>query len=180
MSNWGRALRRKGEQAVSGRPAGKEPTMTQTTASATTTAATGTAGAFLTTRPVWLTGAAAAVAGALVLFGYGAVAAALSVPMKAGEPWAGHAQALNAGSFAIGTLICTFWGTVLAVVLARRAARPARAFARSAAALVAVSLAFPLTAAHTATATRLTLAGAHLLAAAIIIPVITRRLTHPR
>jgi Family of unknown function (DUF6069) len=129
---------------------------------------------------VWLAGAAAAVAGALVLYAYGAAAAALSVPMRAGEPWAGHAEALNGGSFAVGTLICTFWGTVLAVVLARRAAHPARAFARSAAALVAVSLAFPLAAAHPATSTRLTLAGAHLLAAAIIIPVITRRLAHPR
>jgi len=100
--------------------------------------------------------------------------------MKAGEPWAHHAQAINPGSFATGTLVCAFWGTVLAVVLARRAAHPARTFARSATALVAVSLAFPLDAAHTATATRLTLAGAHLLAASIIVPVITRRLAHRR
>jgi DNA-binding FadR family transcriptional regulator len=36
-----------------------------------------------------------------VLFAYGAAAGGLSVPMKAGEPWADHAQAINAGSFAI-------------------------------------------------------------------------------
>lgn len=34
--------------------------------------------------------------------------------MKAGEPWAGHAQAINAGSFAVGTLVSAFWGIVLA------------------------------------------------------------------
>lgn len=153
--------------------------MTQTTATATATE-TRTAGAFLTTGPVWLAGAAAAAAGALAAYGYGATAQALSVPMRAGEPWAGHAQAINAASFATGTLVCAFWGIVLAVIVARRAARPARAFARAAAALVVVSLAFPLDAAHTAPSTKLTLAGAHLLAAAIIIPIIARRLTHPR
>jgi hypothetical protein len=158
------------------RPDEKEPVMTSTHTAATTATTNRTARPFLTTAPVWRVGAAAAIVGALALAAYGAAADALSVPMRAGEPWAHHAQAINAGSFAMGTLFCTFWGTVLAVIVARQAARPARTFARSAVVLVAVSLAFPLDAAHTATATKLTLAGAHLLAAAIIVPVITRRL----
>jgi hypothetical protein len=154
--------------------------MTQTTVTTTTNTTHAATSTFWTTGPVWRASAAAAAAGVIVLLGYGAVADALSVPMRAGEPWAGHAQAINAASFATGTLFCAFWGTVLAVVLARWAAHPARAFARTAVALVAVSLVFPLDAAHTATSTRLTLAGAHLLAAAIIIPLITRRLAHLR
>jgi hypothetical protein len=149
--------------------------MTETTVTTTTTPRTT---GFLTTAPVWLVGASAVAVGALVLFAYGAAANALSVPMRAGEPWASHAQAISAGSFAMGTLVSAFWGIVLAVVLARWAARPGRTFAWTAAALTAVSLAFPLSASHTATATKLTLAGAHLLAAAIIVPVIARRLAH--
>ena len=54
--------------------------MTQTTATAP---AARTAGAFLTTGPVWLAGAVAATAGALAAYGYGAAAQALSVPMRA-------------------------------------------------------------------------------------------------
>jgi deoxyribose-phosphate aldolase len=52
----------------------------------------------------------------------------------------------------------------------------ARAFLRTTLVLVAVSLAFPLAAGHTAIATRLTLALAHLIAAGIVIPVLTLRL----
>jgi len=62
------------------------------------------------------------------------------------------------------------------MILAARAAHPARAFLRTALVLVAVSLVFPLAASHTAEATRLTLALGHLIAAAIIIPLITLRL----
>jgi heme A synthase len=84
------------------------------------------------------------------------------------------------GMFAMGALLCTFLATILAMVLARFAARPARAFALATVVLTALSLAVPLSAAGTAAATRLTLAGAHLLAAAIIIPTVSRRLTRPR
>lgn len=45
----------------------------------TTVATTPKTTAFLTTAPVWLVGASAVVVGAFVLFGYGAVADALSV-----------------------------------------------------------------------------------------------------
>jgi hypothetical protein len=44
--------------------------------------------------------------------------------------------------------------------------------------LVAISLVFPLAASHAATTTRLTLALGHLIAAAIVILIIARRLTH--
>jgi hypothetical protein len=128
--------------------------------------------------PVCLAGAIAALAGAAVLYAYGSLAQALDVPMRAGEIGASHAQAITPASFASGVVFCTVAGTILAMVLARRAARPARAFLRTSLVLVAISLVFPLAASHTATTTRLTLALGHLIAAAIAIPIITGRLSH--
>jgi hypothetical protein len=133
--------------------------------------------------PLPVAGAIAAVAGAIVLYAYGALARALSVPMRAGEPGASHAQAITPFSFASGVVFCTIIGTILAMILAARAGHPARAFLRTALILVAVSLAFPLAASHATEATRLTLALGHLVGAAIVIPLITLRLTraqHPR
>ena len=126
--------------------------------------------------PVPAAGAVAAVAGAAVLYGYGAVARALSGPMQAGDIGASHADPITPASFSIGVVLCTVVGTVLAMVLARRAASPARAFLRTAVVLTVVSLAFPLTASHTDTATRLTLALGHLIAAALIIPILVSSL----
>jgi hypothetical protein len=126
--------------------------------------------------PVAAAGAVAAAAGAAVLYGYGAAAQALSGPMRAGDIGASHADPITPSSFSIGVVLCTVVGTVLAVVLARRAADPARAFLRTAVVLTVVSLMFPLTATHTVTATRLILALGHLIAAALIIPVLVSSL----
>jgi hypothetical protein len=96
--------------------------------------------------------------------------------MAAGGIGAATAGPITVGMFAMGTLICTFWGTILAMLLARYASRPARAYARTAVALTVISLAGPLTAGATATSNKLMLAFAHLIAAAIIIPMVGRRL----
>ena len=77
-------------------------------------------------------------------------------------------------------MFCTVAGTILAMILAARAADPARVFALTTVILVAVSLVFPLAASHTAATTRLTLALGHLIAAAIVIPILTLRLTQAR
>ena len=132
------------------------------------------------TLPVSVTGVIAAAAGAAVLYAYGTLARALSVPMRAGELGASHAQAITPASFASGVVFCTVAGTILAMILAARAADPARVFALTTVILVAVSLVFPLAASHTAATTRLTLALGHLIAAAIVIPILTLRLTQAR
>ena len=134
----------------------------------------------LAALPVSVTGLIAAAAGAAALYAYGALARALSVPMRAGELGASHAQAITPASFASGVVFCTVAGTILAMILAARAADPARAFVRTTVILVAVSLVFPLAASHTATTTRLTLVLGHLIAAAIVIPLLTLRLTQSR
>jgi hypothetical protein len=89
---------------------------------------------------------------------------------KARTGWAVVRVSLLAGAAALA--VVEAYG---AVVFARWAARPARAFLATTLALLALSLVGPLTAQGT-TATRLTLAGGHLIAAAVIIPAVTRRL----
>jgi Family of unknown function (DUF6069) len=130
--------------------------------------------------PVPLVGLAAGVAASVATELYGLVARAAGVPMAAAGLGSQHAQPVTLGMFAMGTIICTFWGTVLAVILNRYAARPARTFTVTALGLTAVSLIAPLTAADTAGWTKATLAVAHLLAASIVIPLLAHRLRHIR
>ena len=121
-----------------------------------------------------------AAAGAAVLLGYGAIAIAIHGPMHAASHGADHADPITAASFAIGVLFSTFFGTILALALARWAKHPASTFLRTAIALTAVSIVAPLAASHTDEATRLTLAVGHVTAAAVVIPVIVRALGTPR
>jgi heme A synthase len=128
--------------------------------------------------PIWRTGALAGSAAAIATTLYGVAARAADIPMSAGAMGSKTAQPITVGSFAMGTLICTFWGTVLAAILARRARHPAQTFATTAVVLTVLSLASPLGAGHTAVSTKAMLAIAHVLAAAIVIPTLTRRLAH--
>lgn len=129
-----------------------------------------------TNRPVWLVGAVAGVAASAATEAYGLLARAAGIPMSAGSVGAPSAGPITVGMFAMGTLICTFWGTVIAVLLKRYARRPARVFLWTAVGLTAVSLAAPVLAAHTAVSTKIMLLVAHLVAASIVIPAMTRRL----
>jgi hypothetical protein len=133
-------------------------------------------GSAVLSRPAWQLSIAAGAGALAVIELYGAVARMAGVPMSAAAFGAHTASHVNAGSLAFGVALGTFVGTVLAVLFARKAARPARAFLLTAVALVALSLTGPLTATHATLATKLTLACGHLIAAAIIIPVVTRRL----
>lgn len=126
------------------------------------------------TRRIALGGAAGGIAAIAAVEVYAAIGRAAGIPMRAGAPGAQTALPVTAGSFAIGILICTFWGTVLAVVVAKVARRPARAFTAIAILLTAASLVSPLAAGHAAYSTRLFLAGAHVLSATIIIPTLAR------
>jgi Family of unknown function (DUF6069) len=128
-------------------------------------------------RPVWVVSAAASAVALVVTELYGLVARLAGVPMSAAGFGQAKAGPVTAASFAMGVVICAFWGTVLAVVIARFASRPARVYLITTIALTAVSLFAPLSAADTATSTKLTLAVGHILAAAIIIPPVARHLT---
>lgn len=140
------------------------------------TAMTSTLDRTLFSRPIWLVGLIAGLAASVATEVYGLIIRGLGVPMKAGSFGADKADAINVGMFAFGVLMCTFWGTVLALLLARFASQPARIFVFVTIPLTALSLVSPLGAGATATSTKLSLCVAHLLAAAIVIPTIARRL----
>jgi Family of unknown function (DUF6069) len=153
---------------------------TTDTATTVRTSTAGRTGIVPTTWPVWLVSALAGVTAAVATELYGLAARIAGVPMAAAGFGARTAQPVTIGMFAMGTLICTFWGTVLAVLLAQYAKHPARTYLRATLGLTTLSLAVPLSAADTAPTTKLMLAIAHLLAAAIIIPTVTSRLTAAR
>jgi Family of unknown function (DUF6069) len=144
------------------------------TTTSTPASTSGTA-AVRTRWPVAGVSLAAGAAALAVIEVYGTIARAAGVPLRAASFGAHAATQVNAGWLAFGVALGVFWGTVLAVVFARWAARPARAFLATTLPLLALSLIGPLTA-NATTATRLTLACGHLIAAAIIIPAVTRRL----
>ena len=78
--------------------------------------------------------------------------------------------------FAVLTAFFSTVGLVLALILNRTARRPRRAFVRTTVALTALSL-VPDVLADATTATKALLMLTHLVAAAIVIPAIARRLT---
>jgi hypothetical protein len=122
----------------------------------------------------------ASAAAALATESLTAIARAAGVPMLAGMPGAHHATKIAAATPGVATLICAAIGTMLAVALVRWAKRPARTFTVTAVALTFVSLIDPVFAGATAPATKITLASAHLLAAAIVILALVRRLSKTR
>jgi hypothetical protein len=129
---------------------------------------------------IGIQGACAGLAATAAVEVYAAVSKAEGVRMEAGAPGAHAAQQLTVATFAMAVLMCTLAGIVVAVLIARFARRPLRAFVAVAVALTAVSLVSPLAAAHTAEATKIFLAGGHLIAAAIAIPVLARAVARSR
>ncbi|MEU6684578.1 DUF6069 family protein [Streptomyces sp. NPDC046832] len=116
----------------------------------------------LATRPVWLVGVLATLAGAVVTEAFALVARAAGVPMQAASPGATEAAEIPVGGFFGGALFWSVAGIVLAV------------------ALTALSLAGPAVAPHTATSTRIVLAASHVVAAAVVVPLLARRLSRVR
>ena len=131
-------------------------------------------------RPVWQVSYLAGLAASVVVETWGLAARAVGVPMRAAGPGSHHATPVTVGMFAMGTMVVTFWFTFAVILMARFAKNPRRTYLRTALPLLALSLAAPLTAADTPVSTKLTLAAAHLIAGAIIIPVVARRLARPR
>lgn len=131
---------------------------------------------FLARRPVWQVSYLAGLAASVVVEAWGLAARASGVPMRAASMGSHHASPITVGMFALGTMVVTFWFTFAVVLMARFAKKPSRTYLATSLPLLALSLAVPLTAADTAISTKLTLATAHLIAGAIIIPVVARRL----
>ena len=150
-------------------------TITPSTTAAPSTSALRSA---LATKPVWLVGAASTVVAAVVTVAIAAVAKAADVPLAVAASSDDAVEAIPAAGFAPVVLMAGAIGIVLALAFNRWAKQPARTFVAVTVALTAVSFITPTEAvAHNATtATRLVLALAHVVAAAIIIPAIAYRL----
>ncbi|MBP1784121.1 DUF6069 family protein [Micromonospora chalcea] len=131
------------------------------------------------TTPVWLVGVLATLAGAVAAEAFTLAARGLGVPMEAAGVWEEQAQAIPVGAIARSVVLWSIGGIVLAVVAARRARRPARVFVAGTVAFTVLSLAAPAFAQDTAVSTQLVLAGTHVIAGAVIIPILAARLSAP-
>ena len=132
-----------------------------------------TAAATTADRSIWRTAAIAGVIAAVATTVIGAVAKAADVPLVVGE------MEIQVPMFAVFTLIAAALGALIATQLQQRNGQPRRTFVITALVLTALSFIPDLTADAT-TATKLTLIGAHVVAAAVIIPAIAARLTTSR
>jgi hypothetical protein len=109
-----------------------------------------------------------------------AVAAAATATVAAAGEFAGISRSVGGtpipvSGFAVLTVICSMVGLVLALVLTRTARRPRTAFVRTTIVLTALSL-VPDVLADASAATKVLLMLTHLVAAAIVVPAIARRL----
>ena len=145
--------------------------------SAPSTSVPASAAPFLARRPVWQVSYLSGLAASVAVEAWGLAARAAGVPMRAAGLGSHHATSVTVGMFAMGTMIVTFWFTFAVILMARYAKHARRVYLATALPLLILSLAVPLTAADTATSTRLSLAAAHLIAGAIILPALARRLS---
>ena len=101
---------------------------------------------------------------------------ATGVELRVGDPFgeASSAMALPTGACATSIVMCMVLGTALAVGLNWKARRPAHTYVVVACTLAFVSLGAPLVSAGATAGTKFTLIVAHLIAAAIIIPLVAR------
>ena len=134
----------------------------------------------LATTPVWRVGALASLAAALATTLVAVAAKAVDVPLMVAPQSADAGQEIPAAGFATSTLMAALIGTLLAVGLARWSRRPAGTFVVITTVLTLVAVVPPLTTGHATTATRVVLELTHLVAAAIVIPVLARRLAAVR
>jgi len=130
----------------------------------------------LVTRPVWLVGILATLAGAVAAEAFTLVARGVGVPMEAAGVWETETQTIAVGDIARSVVLWSIGGIVLAVALARWAKRSARTFVVATVAFTVLSLAAPALAQDTAVSTQVVLAATHVVAAAVIISILARRL----
>jgi hypothetical protein len=128
------------------------------------------------TTPVWRVGVLAGLAASVAVTAVAVTAKAIDIPMMAAPKSADVGQDIPLYGYAMGTLMSTAIGTLLAVVLAWKAKRPVPVFVVITTVLTLISFAGPITTGHATTATRVVLALTHVVAAAIVIPALARSL----
>ena len=133
-----------------------------------------------TPRPLWqaieIPGLIAAVTTTAMVAG----AKVLDVPMMAAPKQDLVGCEIPTSGFFTGTLVFAVIGLVIAAVIARWAKNPGRTWTTTTVVLVAVSRAGPATTGHATTATLAVLYATHIVAGAIVIPVVARNLAARR
>ena len=120
-------------------------------------------------RKIWRTGVVAGLSAAVATTAFAAVAEGAGVSFKiAGE-------AIPLPGFAQLTFVFSMIGAAIAVVLSRRAVHARRTFIRTTVALTALSF-VPDALADASASTKIALVLSHIVAAAIVIPVLASRL----
>lgn len=130
-------------------------------------------------RPAWQVAGAASLAGIAVAGAYEAIVRAAGVPLDMGASKA-EAEAIPAGGFVGFTAMFAAVGVLFALAVARWAKHPGRTYAVTTWAVVAVSLVLPFLPAYMAGETRVVLALAHAVVAAVVIPPVARHLARRR
>jgi hypothetical protein len=126
------------------------------------------------TASLWRAGLAAAAAAAVATTGVVVTARALDVAVQT-QP----GQPIPLAGFAQMTVLFTVVGIVIARAMRRRAARPRATFGRTVLILTALSV-LPDLLLSTDGGSKVTLVMTHLVAAAIVIPVLLARLPEAR
>jgi Family of unknown function (DUF6069) len=112
-----------------------------------------------------------------------AIARGAGVHLAVGDPFGDPSTPtvpITFGACAVSIAMCMVLGTALASILNWRASRPAYTYVVVAGLLTFVSLGAPLVSAGASGATKLTLIVAHLVAAAVIVPLVARCLAGRR
>ena len=139
----------------------------------TTITAPHTAAPATATRAIWRTAGISGAIAAVATTAIGGIAKAADVPLVVGE------LEVQVPAFAMFTILGAVLGALIASQLQKRSAQPRRTFVATTVVLTALSTVPDLTADAT-TATKLTLVGAHLVAAAVIIPALAARVSASR
>ena len=124
-------------------------------------------------QPVWKYGLVAGLAASVATTAVVVVARAFDIPVDAAG------ESIPIMGFAQMTLLCTAIGVLLARVIGRRASHPRALFTKVTVALTALSVVPDITL-DAGTATKVTLILTHVVAAAIVIPALARRLPRER
>lgn len=153
---------------------------TTATTPTTTTDVAGSLRTRLASRPLWLVAVGSVAAGAVVTMLFSAVARAIDIPLAVSNSEDTAAEVIPAWGFGLAVTLSGALGVLLALACARWAKRPARTFTVTAIVFTVLSFGSPLTAQNATTATRVALEVGHVVAAAVIIPLIAARMPRTR
>jgi Na+/melibiose symporter-like transporter len=153
---------------------------TTATTPTTTTDVAGSLRTRLASRPLWLVSVGAVAAGAVATMLFSAVARAIDIPLAVSNSEDTAAEVIPAWGFGFAVTLSGVLGVLFALACARWAKRPARTFTVTAIVFTVLSFGSPLTAQNATTATRVALEVGHVVAAAVIIPLIAARMPRTR